>query len=100
MKYEVALTEGAIDDLDALHLRIAGEAGEAVADAYLDRVQRRIEGLSEYANRGTPRDDLAPGVRTLSFERRLVIAYRVTGAEVRVLHIFSSQREYGLLFGV
>lgn len=99
MRYEVALTEGAIDDLDALHLWVATEAGEAVADAYLERVQRRIDGLSDYANRGTPRGDLVPDLRTLSFERRLIIVYRVVGAEAQVLRVVSSQHEFGQLFG-
>jgi len=97
--YRVLLSERAIEDLDTLHAWIAAEAGSAVADGYVDRLQTRIEALSEFPNRGTPRDDLISGLRTLAFERRFVIAYRVTAKDVRVLRVISGQRELAPLLG-
>jgi toxin ParE1/3/4 len=88
--YGIVLSEHAIEDLDDLHIWIAGEAGSAIADGYLDRVEARIAALSEFPNRGTSRNDLAPGLRTLSFERRLVIAYRIDDRTVLVLRVISA----------
>jgi toxin ParE1/3/4 len=48
-----------------------------------------------YPHRGTPRDEIAPGVRTLNVRGRTVIAYRV-GAVVEVLRIFHAGQELGL----
>jgi toxin ParE1/3/4 len=72
-------------------------ADRAVADAYLDRIEQKIVSVAEFPLRGTPRDDLAAGVRTLVFERRLLIAYRVENAVVIVLRVISGQRELGPL---
>lgn len=91
--YAVRLTPLAIDDLIALHRWIVDSTDRAIADAYLDRVQARIESLAYHPRRGTPRDDLAIGLRTLAFERRLMIAYRVVGEHVDVLRIISAMRD-------
>jgi toxin ParE1/3/4 len=96
--HRVVLSERAIEDLDVLHVWIAAEAGFAIANGYHDRLQARIEALSEFPNRGTPRDDLIPGLRTLTFERRFIIAYRVTARDVHVLRVISGQRELAPLF--
>ncbi|MET3758039.1 plasmid stabilization system protein ParE [Rhizobium binae] len=42
--------------------------------------------------RGSPRDDFAPGVRILIFERRVTIAYRITKDRVQVLRLFYAGR--------
>lgn len=93
MQYIVELAERAIDDLDALHLWVTQQASLAVADAYLSRVEERIRTLSTFAARGTPRDELAGGLRTLTFERRLLIAYHLIGERVVVLRIINAQRD-------
>lgn len=99
MSHEVRLSRLAIDDLDSLHLWIESEADSRTADDYLGRLETRIAALAQFPNRGTPRDDLAPGLRTLSFERRIVIAYAVRGSVVMVLRVVSGARELGLLLG-
>lgn len=99
MTHRVILSELAIEDLDALHAWIDDEATVDIANAYLDRLQARIEALSEFPDRGTPRDDLIPGLRTLAFERRLIIAYRVTVRDVHVLRVISGQRQLAPLLG-
>jgi len=99
MSHEVRLSELAISDLVALHRWIAAEADHAIADNYIDRIETRVAALAEFPDRGTPRDDLAPGLRTLAFERRLLIAYRVDGGTVLVLRVISAQRELAPLLG-
>jgi toxin ParE1/3/4 len=89
----VELSPLAIDDLITLHRWIATEADQATADAYLIRIEARIATLAEFSNRGAPREDLAPNLRTLIFERRYLIVYRVTDTLVTVLRVISGQRE-------
>lgn len=81
----------------ALHRWIAAEADRATADACLDRIEVRIAALAHYPHRGTARDDLAPGLRTLAFERRLLIAYRADETHIDVLGVISGARELGPL---
>lgn len=97
--YQVRLSALAVDDLVALHRWVAVRADRPTADAYLYRIEARVLALDTYPDRGTPRDDLVPGLRTLGFERRLVIAYRVAGHTVEILRIIDGARELGLMFG-
>lgn len=41
---------------------------------------------------GAPREDFAPGVRILVFERRVTIAYRIVKDRVQVLRLFYAGR--------
>lgn len=41
--------------------------------------------LAEFPLRGTPRDDLMPGVRTIGYRRRTTLAYRVVDDVVEIL---------------
>lgn len=99
MTHAVLLSPLAVQDLIALHRWIMDEADRTIADGYVDRIERKIAGLAQFPGRGTPRDDLAPGVRTLVFERRVLIAYRVEEAAVTVLRVISGQRELAPLLG-
>jgi len=90
---ELRFSQSARDELIALHAWVEGEAGTAIADAYQERIEARCRTLTEFPNRGTPRDDLIPGVRTLSFERRILIFYRVEESEVLILWIVSTARD-------
>lgn len=90
--HRVLLSALAIEDMVALHRWIAARADAGTADGYLDRVEARLAALDRFPDRGSPRDDLSSGLRTLSFERRLVIAYRVVGDAVEVLRVIDGAR--------
>jgi len=47
---------------------------------------------------GRPRDDLAPGLLTVPFERSAVIAYLVDDHQVRVTNVFYGGRDYEELY--
>jgi len=49
-------------------------------------------GLEDMPEGGEPREDFAPGVRILVFERRLAIAYRIVKDRVQVLRLFYAGR--------
>lgn len=98
MPHKVVLASDALNDLRSLYDHIAEAAGTGVADAYDARLRKTCVRLADFPRRGTPRDDLGEGVRTVPFERRAVIAYRVEGATVRILRVLHRGRDLGLAF--
>lgn len=97
MTHIVSISEQALDDLFNLHRWVAEQAGVAVADAYQDRIDARLRSLREFPERGTPREDLGQGIRSIPFERRIVILYRVSGNIVSVLRIPGGAQNLGTL---
>jgi toxin ParE1/3/4 len=98
LTFEVLLGPKAREDLQDIYDWIANQAGNDVADNYLDRIERVMGKLTEMPNRGTPRDDLVPGLRTIPFERRATITYVVTGQTVEVLRVVHAGRDLRRMF--
>jgi toxin ParE1/3/4 len=94
MAYEVRFRPLAEADLADLYEYLSEHAGSAIGGAYIDRIETLCRTLSELPRRGAPRDDLAPGIRTLNFERRAVIAYRVGDSSVTIVRVFYAGRDY------
>jgi toxin ParE1/3/4 len=90
----VVWRQTATDDLYRLYDWIADRADPETAFAYTSAIEAHAADLATFPERGTPRDDIAPGVRTLNFRGRTVIAYRV-GEAVEVLRIFHAGHELG-----
>ena len=95
MSFSVRYNQAAVDDLDALRIWIESESDFETAARYLQRVRTRIADLETFSNRGQEQKDLAPGIRTLSFEGRPVIFYTVTDACVDILRVVSTARDLG-----
>src|ERR1700690_3986426 len=93
-KYEVSFRPLAEADLLALYGYIAAEAGHDVAGAYIDRIEKTCMALETFPKRGTRRDDIRPGLRTMGFERRATIAFQVTRSEVVIVRIFHGGQDY------
>lgn len=55
---------------------------------------RDLHGLAEYPERGTKRDDLMSGLRTIGFERRVTIAFRVMKKRVEIVSIAYGGRAF------
>lgn len=71
-------------NLSAIEAYIAERAGSFVAERFVARVVARAERLSAFPLRGTPRDDLQIGLRTVVHRRTVIIAYVVEGDRVAV----------------
>ncbi|GLS32131.1 toxin ParE1/3/4 [Mesorhizobium albiziae] len=93
MAYKVTYRPLAVGDLDRIYDFIALDSAER-AFSYVSRIRDHCDKLSEMPERGVPRDDLAPGVRTLSFERRVLIAYRVDHNAVRIVRVFYAGQDF------
>jgi toxin ParE1/3/4 len=77
---------------------IAGRASEKVADGYIGRILFFCESLKTFPLRGTARDDLLPGLRTIGFERRVTIAFVVTTKFVLIEGVFYGGQDFEASF--
>ncbi|HMC92082.1 MAG TPA: type II toxin-antitoxin system RelE/ParE family toxin, partial [Allosphingosinicella sp.] len=96
---EVTFSGEARSDLFSIYLWVEAAAGEAVAAAYHARLRAACLALANFPGRGTPRPDLGPDVRSISFERRAVIAYLERPGTVEILAIAHRGRDLGQEMG-
>ncbi|WP_293859566.1 type II toxin-antitoxin system RelE/ParE family toxin [uncultured Alsobacter sp.] len=98
MVKHVVLRPAAQRDLDALYAYIRDARGDpAVAIGYLRRIRTFCQGLATLTLRGHQRDDIRAGLRIVSFERRVVIAFIVDGDTVVIGRVFYGGRDYETL---
>lgn len=95
--YRIVVTPEARDEIDELHSYIAAAANTEIASRFTDGIIDHIATLSEFPNRGTPRDDLRPGLRTISWRRRVTIAFVVEERDVVVIGAFYAGRDFETL---
>ena len=93
MSYKVEISDLAFADLTEIEDWIVGQAGRDLAAGYVMRIRRRMMALAEFPHRGTPRPNWGDDFRTLSFEGRLLIAYRVRDDRVLVERVMSTRRD-------
>lgn len=93
-KFEVGFRPLAEADLFGLYRFIAEEAGHEVAGAYIDRIEAACRALETFPWRGTRRDDIRRGLRTMGFERRATIVFQVRRAQVVIVRIFYGGQDY------
>jgi toxin ParE1/3/4 len=94
VKHKVSFRPAAEDDLFELYHYIASEAGLAIAGEYVERIEAACLGLENFPLLGRARDDIRPGLRTLGFERRAVIVYRIVGREVVIVRVFHGGQDF------
>ena len=85
-------------DLLALYGWIAEQADPDTAFEYTSKIERYTAKLANFPDRGTPRDDLVPHMRTIPYRRRTLIAYRVVDEGVEILAIVHGGRDFGRVF--
>ena len=82
-------------DLYELYDWIAERADPDTAFVWTSGIEKHVAKLAEFPDRGSPRDDISPGVRTLNYRGRTVIAY-LTSDCVEILRVFHAGRELKL----
>lgn len=94
--FEVLLTAGAEQDLEAIYDYIAEYDSAASADHVLDRLSAVVDGLTRFPERGSyPRELAAVGIkvyRQTSFKPYRVI-YRIEGSKVYIHLIADGRRD-------
>ena len=95
-RYDVLLTEGAEQDLEALYDHIAEFDSVANANHVLDRLMEVVKGLAQFSERDSyPRELVALGIkdyRQTAFKPYRVI-YRVLGSRVVIYLIVDGRRD-------
>ena len=95
-KFEVLLTEGAEQDLEAIHDHIAEFDCVANANYVLDELMQVVENLSRFPERGSyPRELVNLGSKEYrqTFFKPYRVIYRVTGSQVIVYLIADGRRD-------
>ncbi|MEM9966216.1 MAG: type II toxin-antitoxin system RelE/ParE family toxin [Asticcacaulis sp.] len=96
---QVIFTPLAERQIDALHRYIAESSGfESRADQYIERIIAYCISFETFPERGTIRDDLMPGLRTIGFERRVTIAYVVAKDTVLIEAIYYAGQDFEASF--
>lgn len=93
MTFRVTFHPLAEADLNSIDDFIARDSPER-AIAFVRRLQQHCQGLSQMPERGPRRDDLAAGLRALSFEGRVVIIYRIEQRAVEILRILYAGQDF------
>jgi toxin ParE1/3/4 len=94
----VVIGRRALEDLREIGVWIAARASAAVAGRYLNRLRSYCERFDAFSERGTRRDDLKPGVRTIGFERRVTVVFAVFETEVVILRLLYGGRDVEAAF--
>ena len=98
-RHVVVFTPEARSQLLELYRRIALNASPAIAARYTDALVSRCEALAEFPERGSPRDDVRPGLRITHYRRRTVIAFAVDADQVAIIGLFHGGQDYTQVLG-
>jgi toxin ParE1/3/4 len=91
--HKVIWREAASADLDALYDWIANLGEPEIALRFTLRIEAACERLTDFPHRGTPREDINPGLRSIPFERTVTIFYLVEKTEVQIVHVLHGARD-------
>lgn len=94
MSHTIVVSPEARKQLDDLYDYIAEAASSVTALRFTDAILDLLEELRDFPNRGTMRDDLLPGLRTVGFRRRVTIAFVVEPTQVLVVGIFYGGQDF------
>lgn len=90
----VVFTPRAEEHLDRIYETILAASYESRADAFVGRIVDYCQGFSTFPHRGTRRDEISPGLRTVGFERRVTLAFKVTENEVIIAGVYYGGRNW------
>ncbi|WP_417564474.1 hypothetical protein [Microbacterium sp.] len=74
----------------------AGDGVEIVfePDNFVFAILDLCDGLADSPFLGQARDDLRPGLRTIGFRRRVVVAFAVDDDSIQILGVYYGGRDY------
>lgn len=94
MTYTVRFAPEALSQLAELEIHIAGAGSPTVASRYVDSIVDYCENLETFPHRGTRREDIRPGLRTLGYRRRVTILIEVADDTVNIIGVFYGGQDY------
>lgn len=98
-RLEVRFRPEAEADFEAIFFYVLDKSrSPTVAAAFTRRIMARCLKIGDVPLGGRPRADLEPGLRTVPFEKSIVVAYKVDGDVVRITNLFAGGRDYEALY--
>jgi toxin ParE1/3/4 len=94
MSYTVIFTPEAEEQVTELYRYIAGDSSPEIAARYTDSLIAFCESFETFPHRGSKREDILPGLRTVGYRRRVLIAFSVEEDEVVIIGIFYGGQDY------
>jgi toxin ParE1/3/4 len=98
LTHRVKFAPEAEAQLVALYFHLAAAASPEIAGSFIEAIVEQCENLRTFPIRGTPRDEVRPGLRTVGFRRRVTIAFEVTAGTVTILGIFYGGQDLATAF--
>ena len=92
--YRVVLGPQALVQLEELYDFIADSGSPGNAATFTEAIVSFCESLADFPYRGVSRDDLRPGLRTIGYRKRVVVAYAVLNETVAIIGIFYGGRDH------
>jgi toxin ParE1/3/4 len=92
--YSVVISKEAEADLFAIYEYILERAGHHIALRFVEQIEQYCLDFSAAPKRGTKRDDLRPGLRTVGFKRRATILFEVQAAQVIIHGVYYGGRSF------
>jgi toxin ParE1/3/4 len=94
MRRRVVYSARAQSQLWAMFLELAGDASDESAFRIVLDLQLRLGILADFPYLGRAREDIAPGIRTLAFDRKVLVAYGVAKDLIRIVGIFRRGEDF------
>lgn len=95
MTIAVSFTDAAQRHLLGIYEWIVNNGSAVDAQHFVEAIIDYCESLADMSGIGAARDDIRPGIRTVGFRRRVVIAFAQTEAtHLTVLGVFYGGQEY------
>lgn len=85
---------GELDLVDIADAIEAATSSARLAIGYAARIEERCGRIGNAPHSGRPRDDLAPGLRTIPFEKSALICYVIEDDTVWITNVFRRGRDY------
>lgn len=98
MQFDLVFLPEAKDDLDSLYSWIADSSGERVAERFTGRLRSFCYNLTYAPDRGSRRNDLTPGLRSIGYRRRATIVFSIQGSAVVIVRAIYRGRSIEALF--
>ena len=93
---KIKLSLQAVEDLKEIWLYIANDS-LSISDRFVDEIYSKCKTVSENPDIGRRRENLIPGIRSISF-KRYIIFYRKGKDKIDVIRILSAYRDFESIF--
>lgn len=98
MAHEVVFAPEAVEDLSSLYDLIAEASAPERAFAWVEGLRLHLLSFADFPERGTRRDAIRPGLRTVGYRRRVTVAFAVMGGRIIILRVLYGGRDIEAMF--